>query len=145
MKHFFAFAIITVMSISLSMSQSIEGKWKTIDDETGKAKSIVDISLDNGKLYGKIIKLFKAPSEDQDPICNVCPGERKGKKVIGMTIITGLERDGKEWEADDAILDPKDGKIYDCKIWVDEEDSNKLNVRGYIGFFYKTQTWLRVK
>ena len=143
MKKFFALAVIAIMSISLSMSQSIDGKWKTIDDETGKAKSIVEISIKDGKLYGKILKLFKASSED--PICNVCPGARKGKKVIGMTIITALEKDGNEWEADDAILDPKDGKIYDCKIWVDEDDSNKLNVRGYVGFFYKTQTWLRVK
>ena len=145
MKKLLLLSIIALFTMSLSFSQSIEGKWKTIDDETGKAKSIVEISIKDGKLYGKIIKLFKAADEDQDPICNVCPGKRKGQKVIGMTIITGLEKDDNEWEGDDGILDPKDGKLYDCKVWLDEDSKNVLNVRGYVGFFFRTQTWHRVK
>jgi len=145
MKKILLVASIVLMSVALSMAQSVTGKWKTIDDETGKAKSIVEITIKDGKLYGKIIKLFKPKNEDQDPTCNVCPGNRKGKKVIGMTIITALEKDGDEWEADDAILDPKDGKLYDCKVWLDEDNKDILNVRGYIGFFFRTQTWHRVK
>jgi uncharacterized protein (DUF2147 family) len=62
-----------------------------------------------------------------------------------MTIITGLEKDGEEWEAEDAILDPKTGDIYDCKVWLDEDNVNILNVRGYIGFLFRTQTWHRIK
>ncbi len=145
MKKILVLLFVFSMSLNLSMAQSVVGKWKTIDDETGKVKSIVELSIKDGKLYGKIIKLFKAPSEEQDPICNVCPGSRKGKKVVGMTIVTALEKDGEEWEGDDAILDPKNGKLYDCKIWLDEDHSNILNVRGYIGFFFRTQIWKRVK
>lgn len=130
---------------ALVFSQTVEGRWKTIDDETGKAKSIVEISIKNGKLYGKIIKLYREEGENPDPSCTDCTDSRKNQKIIGMTIITGLEKDGNEWEADDAILDPKDGKIYDCKIWLDEDNNNILNVRGYIGFFFRTQTWHRVK
>ena len=120
--------------------QDIFGKWKTIDDETGKPKSIVEITEKDGKAYGKILKLFRGPDEDPDPICDECTDHRKDQKVIGMTIVTEMEKDGDEWE-DGEILDPKNGKVYDCKMWV--EDGN-LMVRGYIAFFYRTQTWLPV-
>ena len=137
--------VIVFLSISLSFSQSITGKWKTIDDETGKVKSIVELSMKDGKLYGKIVELFVEKGKDPDPLCTECEDYRKGKKINGMTIISGLTKDGNEWEGDDGILDPKKGSIYDCKIWIDEDDSNILNVRGYIGFVFRTQTWHRVK
>ncbi len=131
--------------VTLVNGQGVIGKWKTIDDETGKDKSIVELYMKDGKLCGKIIKLFKAPTEDQDPICKVCPGDRKDKKTIGMEIIRGLQKKGNEWEGDEGILDPKTGKIYDCKLWVDETNPDLLQVRGYISFLYRTQTWKRVK
>ena len=37
------------------------GVWKTIDDESGKAKSHVKIYERNGKLYGKVTKLLLNP------------------------------------------------------------------------------------
>jgi len=139
-------AIISMMIfVAPVAAQSVVGKWKTIDDETNKVKSIVEIYKKDGKVYGKILKLFKEPGEDQDPLCDKCEGDLYNKKIIGMQIINGLEKDGDEWEADDGILDPAKGTLYDCKIWVDEDDSKILNVRGYIGFFYRTQTWHRVK
>jgi uncharacterized protein (DUF2147 family) len=136
---------ITLFLLSLFISsflsgQSIAGKWKTIDDETGKAKSIVEIYIENGKAYGKIIKLFRNPSQEQNPICDKCTDNRKNQKVIGMTIISAMEKDGDEWE-DGEILDPNNGKIYNCKLWVED---GKLQVRGYVAFFYRTQTWLKV-
>lgn len=140
-------AILTLfIFVSASVNKSITGNWKTIDDETGKAKSVVKLyKKSNGKLYGKIIKLYRAKGEDPDPICDKCTDYRKDKKILGMEIVTGLEKDGNEWYADDAILDPAKGKIYDCKMWLDENNSNILNVRGYIYFVYRTQTWHRVK
>ena len=135
--------LILFIALFLTSNAQVTGKWTTIDDETGKAKSIVEIYKKDGKLYGKIIKLIN-PTE-KDPVCDKCTDYRKNKKIVGMNIITGLVKDGDEWEADDAILDPNNGKIYDCKIWVDEDNKNKLNVRGYIGFIYRTQYWYRVK
>jgi len=131
--------LIPTFFLSNTYGQSIIGKWKSIDDETGKEKSIVEIYMKDGKAYGKIIKLFREPNEEQDPVCEECTDYRKGKKIIGMTIITNMEKDGDEWE-DGEILDPNNGKIYDCKLWV--EDGN-LQVRGYIAFFFRTQTWLK--
>ena len=129
-------AVLFLITTSV-FSQDIFGKWKTIDDETGKPKSIVEITEKDGKAYGTILKLFREPGEDLDPICDECTDERKDKKVIGMTIVTDMEKDDDEWE-DGEILDPKNGKVYDCKMWV--EDGN-LMVRGYIAFFFRTQTW----
>ena len=126
---------------SQTNAQSIVGKWKTIDDETGKPKSIVEIFMKDGKAYGKIIKLFREPGEDPDAVCDDCTDYRKDKKVIGMTIITDMVQDDDEWE-DGEILDPKNGKIYDCRLWVED---GKLMVRGYIAFFFRTQTWLPVE
>ncbi len=142
MKKTFLSLLIIILALSLN-AQSITGKWKTIDDETGKPKSIVEIYKKDGKLYGKIVKLINP--EKENPKCTSCTDYRKNKPIVGMTIITGLKQDGNEWEGDDAILDPKSGKIYDCKIWLDEDNPNILNVRGYIGFFFRTQTWHRVK
>lgn len=135
-----ALFIISISFISNTHAQSIIGKWKTIDDETGKEKSIVEIYMKDGKAFGKIIKLFRSPEEDQDPICDVCTDHRKDKKIIGMTIITAMEKDDNEWD-DGEILDPDNGKIYDCKLWVED---GTLQVRGYIAFFFRTQTWLKV-
>lgn len=121
----------------------ITGKWKTIDDETGDAKSIVSIYERDGKLYGKIVKLFREPGQDPDPVCDECPEDdpRYNKKVIGMEIIKDLIKEGDKF-IDGTVLKPDEGKIYDCKIWI---ENGKLKIRGYWGFFYRTQTWLRAE
>ena len=142
----FLISILSFVMFSMSLNaKSIEGKWKTIDDATNKVKSIVEIKIVNGKLYGKVIKTFPDPGGDPDPICDECEGEYHNKKIIGMQIINGLSHDGEKWEKDDGILDPDNGTWYDCKIWLDETNGDILNVRGYIAFFYRTQTWYRVK
>lgn len=134
-----ALFLISILFINNLNAQSIVGKWKTIDDETGKEKSIVEIFIRDGKAYGKIIKLFRSPEEDQNPTCDECTDHRKDKRIIGMTIITDMIKDDDEWE-DGEILDPNNGKIYDCKLWVED---GTLQVRGYIAFFFRTQTWLK--
>jgi uncharacterized protein (DUF2147 family) len=146
MKLFLLGILSMILFVSAPVSKPVTGKWKTIDDETGKPKSIVEIyKKTDGKLYGKIVKLYREKGENPDPICDDCTDYRKNKKIIGMEIITGLEKDGNEWYADNGILDPANGKIYDCKLWVDSQNSDKLYVRGYISFLYRTQTWHRVE
>lgn len=142
MKRLVISALLVLIISGLS-AQSVLGTWKSIDDETKKPKSIVEIFEKDGKVYGKIIKLFREPDEDPDPICDECEDDRKDQKVSGMEIIRDMEWDDDEWE-DGTICDPKDGKVYDCKLWVDEEDPNRLIVRGYIAFFYRTQYWVRM-
>lgn len=133
-----AFIVALFTVVYVNAQTGVEGRWKTIDDATGKMKSIVEISIKNGKLYGKVVEL--KPGENPEKVCTACTDSRKGKKIVGLEIISGLTKDGDEWEGDDAILDPENGKLYDCKIWVED---GKLQVRGYIGFIYRTQTWVR--
>jgi uncharacterized protein (DUF2147 family) len=140
MRIIYILALLAVTT-TLTSAQDIFGKWKTIDDETNKPKSVVEIYKKDGKAYGKIIRLFREPHEDQDPICDECTDYRKDQKIIGMTIITDMVQDDDEWE-DGEILDPDNGKIYDCKLWV---ENGELQVRGYIAFFFRTQTWLPYK
>ena len=133
--------IAIIISATTVSAQSIVGKWKSIDDETGKPKSVVEIFEKNGKVYGKIVKLFRDPSEDQDPVCDKCDDDRKDKKIIGMEIIREMVKDDDEWE-DGTIMDPKKGTVYDCKLWI---EGGNLKVRGYVLFIYRTQTWLPYK
>ncbi len=133
--------LLTLLFVGISFfasSQSIVGSWKTIDDNTGKPRSVVEIYEKDGAYYGKIVKLFRDPGEDQNPTCDECKGKLKGTPIIGMEIISKMKTNGDEFNGGE-ILDPENGKTYDCKLWI--EDGN-LKVRGYLLFFYRTQTWL---
>jgi len=140
------FLSLLLMSVSLSgyaQADKITGKWKTIDDKDGSAKSIVSIfKASNGKYYGKIEKLFKEPEK----LCKECEGANKNHPILGMMIINNLlDKEGKLTGG--TILDPKNGKVYKCNITL-ESDGNKLNVRGSLdkgGWIGRTQTWIRVR
>lgn len=122
------------------LGQSIFGKWKTVDSETGKTESIVEIYEKNGKVFGKIIEILDP--KDKNKTCTNCKGENKNKPIEGLEIIKGLKKDGDEWNGG-KILDPKNGKKYSCYIKLVTE--NKLKLRGYIGIALagRTEYWYR--
>jgi len=130
------------------------GIWKTIDDETGRAKSHVKIWEYKGKYYGKIVKLLDPQilkdnevDEYSEVTCDECPsGRGKDEPLLGLKIIWNMEQDDDEWD-DGKILDPKNGRVYGCSMWLDDDDpkGNTLKVRGWLAFFYRTQTWYRVQ
>lgn len=124
-------------------AMSPEGYWKTIDDDGKTPKSVVYLWLHEGKVHGKIIKLFRKAGEDMDPVCDKCEGANKNKRTIGLKILSGLEKDDEEWSGG-KILDPNNGKFYKCYIEV-QDGGKKLKVRGYIGFALlgRTQYWHR--
>jgi len=142
MKSFVLILTAMLWSASGIAQNSVLGKWKSIDDKTGEAKSIIEITERDGKVYGKIIKIFPTDPKRTDPVCDKCPTDdnRYNKKIIGMEIMLDMKKDGDEYSGGN-ILDPEVGKIYRCKIWV---EGNELKVRGYLGPFYRTQSWLRV-
>ncbi len=131
------------MGTGFAGDDSIVGKWKTIDDKTGEPKSIVEIYEQDGKYFGQIKELFRKPGEDPDPVCDKCPKDdpRKDQPTKGMVIIQDLVKKGDEYSGG-TILDPKEGKIYTCKLWLEE---GNLKLRGYIAFFFRTQTWQRAE
>jgi len=119
------------------------GRWKTIDDASGKEKSIVAIWEEGGRLFGKVDKLLDPKPDDPDPVCKKCDGELKDKPFLGMRILWDLKKDGGKWSGG-KIMDPDNGKSYRCFITL-MEGGKKLLVRGYIGtpLLGRTQTWLR--
>lgn len=130
------------VSILTANAQSVVGKWKTFDDETKEAKSIVEITERDGKIYGKVIEILNPAKKNIK--CQNCSGADKDKPVLGLEILKGLSKDGKEY-SDGKILDPSNGKLYKCTVSLDGND--KLKVRGYVGIsaFGRTQVWTRVK
>ena len=142
MRNYILLFFASILSLSTLSAQDVFGKWKTIDDATGKAKSYVEIYEEDGKVYGKIVELINP--EKENPICDQCCCEDKDQPILGLKFIKGLEKDGDEYNGG-KILDPQNGKLYKCYITL--EDDNKLKVRGYIGFSLlgRTQYWYRAE
>jgi len=142
--HFVLVAMLLCRAVS-AQDLTPEGRWRTIDDKTNMAKSIVTITLANGELQGVVERVFVPPSKEEHPMCTPCPGEFNDQPVIGMRIMWGLHRNGSDQEyVDGRVFDPDAGKIYRCKVRV-VDGGRKLEVRGYVGMslFGRTQTWLR--
>ena len=124
----------------LLQTPNVEGIWVNIDDATGVAKSEIELYVAQGKLYGRVSKLLLP--EDQGKKCVNCKGSEKDKPIEGLIIVRGLSRDDAAW-SDGKIMDPANGKSYDCTIGF--ENPNTLNVRGFLGFSFlgRTQVWKR--
>ncbi len=140
-----SFAIVAVLGagappVRAQGASSPVGLWKSIDDETKKPKSLIRIVEAGGVLSGKVEKIL---TDKTDAKCDQCTDDRKDKPVQGMTIITGMKKDGEGW-AGGEILDPNNGKVYRSQMAL-SDGGKKLEVRGYIGIplLGRTQTWLR--
>ena len=120
------------------------GLWKTIDDTTNKPRSLIRITEHNGE-YNAVVEKGLLETDTGDKVCDKCTDERKGQKIIGMTIAKGLKKNGNKYDGGE-ILDPDNGKIYKCKMTLDESGNN-LEVRGYIGISLigRSQIWHRVE
>ena len=137
------FLVLTLAALGLS-APSPEGRWKTFDDKTGRAKSIVSLFLENGELKVRVDSLLPAPGKDPNKVCDKCPGERRGRRIRGMVVGWGLREKDGAWEGG-KILDPENGKIYRCRLTV-RPDNKYLVVRGYVGISLlgRSQKWERV-
>lgn len=133
--------IVLSLMVTSAYAQDIFGKWRTIDDESGKAKSIVEIYESNGKVFGKIVDIVNPARKNA--ICNKCEGDDKGKPIVGFVLIRNLKKEGRYYEGG-TIFDPNKGKEYKCRLSLLEDNADVLQVRGYIAFFYATQYWERV-
>lgn len=135
---------LAAASMLAQAGESPIGRWTTIDDSTGKPKSVVQIEqAGNGTLAGKVVEILQS-DKGPNPVCDKCDGERKGKPIKGMTILWGLKPDGAQVWDGGSILDPAKGKTYKAKITL-TDGGKKLQMRGYIGFeaLGRTQTWVR--
>lgn len=121
------------------------GKWRTVDDATGKPKSVVSVWEENGKFFGKIEEILNPDPDNPEHICKHCTGDLKDKPEIGLRILWDLRKDGDEWSGG-RILDPHNGKIYRCSVTL-QDGGKKLRVRGFIGvsLLGRTQYWTRME
>lgn len=121
------------------------GYWKTIDDVTGKPKSIIKVwETPEHSLVGQVVKLFPSPGKTQHVLCQACSGDNHNQPIVGMVIMKGLTSHEHQWGSGE-ILDPQNGKTYNCSAKL-AENGKRLNVRGYIGMpiLGRSQTWERV-
>src|SRR3990167_2037027 len=138
--------ILTVLTFVTTVFAEIAspiGYWKTIDDVTGRPKSIIQVwKTPDQVLMAKVIKVF--PKQGQKKICTACKGNKHNRPIVGMVIMSGLQSHDNQWKNGE-ILDPENGKIYNCSARL-TENGKKLRVHGYIGFplFGRSQTWERV-
>ena len=146
--HFFKTLLgLALLVAGSSFAQmSPVGTWHSIDDKTGEAKAEIQSVEKEGALSGRVVKSLR-----NDPnakrTCDECKDDRKGQSIIGMEIVRGVKPDASGenlWASGGRILDPENGKDYTVKM-VPQEGGKKLQVRGYIGPFYRTQTWLRAQ
>jgi uncharacterized protein (DUF2147 family) len=138
----FAAAVALLAEVAFAQATPV-GVWKTIDDETKQEKSYVRIVETGGALSGKIEKLLDPAKQDSK--CDKCTDARKDQPVLGMTIIEGVKKSADDvyWDGG-SILDPNNGKTYKVRL-TPKEGGKVLEVRGFIGPFYRNQTWLRVE
>jgi uncharacterized protein (DUF2147 family) len=137
-------AAVAVHAAAMAQATPV-GLWKTIDDETKKEKSLVRIVDSGGALTGRIEKVLD-PTAKPDDVCDKCTDERKGKPIVGLTIIRNAKADEADkalWTGGD-ITDPNNGKTYRLRL-KPLDGGKQLEVRGYIGPFFRNQTWIRVE
>lgn len=133
--------LLLALPLAAFAQSSPEGRWKTIDDETGKVKSIVEITrMANGTLQGKVVEILHS-DKGPNPICDKCKGANHNKPVKGMTILWGLKPDGDRWSGG-TVLDPAKGKTYKSKVEL-LEGGRKLGMSGCIAFICRQQVWVR--
>ena len=119
------------------------GLWKTIDDETKQERSLVRITDNGGVLVGKIEKLTDPGRASAR--CDKCEGAKKDQPIVGMAIIEGVKKNADEayWDGG-TILDPESGKTYKARL-TPKDGGKTMEMRGFVGFFFRNQTWIRVE
>jgi len=141
MKKVFFTTLLFALSITIN-AQTIFGKWNSTNEETGNIDSIIEVYEKDGKAFAKVIEI--KGSTRKNAVCEKCEDENKNKPILGLNILTGLEENEDEWSGGN-ILDPRNGRIYNCYIKLIKP--NKLKIRGYIGLalFGKTAYWERAE
>lgn len=134
--------LILLLFSTITLAASPAGLWKSIDDKTGKPRSLIRISEDKG-VYSGVVEKGLLEGDTGERVCDKCTDERKDQKIIGMTIIKSIKGKNSSYEGG-TILDPDNGKVYRCKMKLNEA-GNKLEVRGFVGvsLFGRSQTWMR--
>jgi uncharacterized protein (DUF2147 family) len=133
--------MLLMSSLGVNANNAILGMWLAHNDQ-GKPTGYIHIVEENGEYRGYIAKGLETDKEEK--YCEACKDERKGQKLVGMTVSSGVKAKGNGYEGKE-ILDPFSGNTYRVKLSLKSEE--KLEVRGFIGLslFGRTQVWERMQ
>lgn len=136
-------ALLLGVSMTAQAQMTPVGTWNSLDDDTKAVKAEIVIKEVNGVLVGAITQFLK-PGADLTRLCTKCEDDRRDKLILGMEIIRGVKKvpDRDVWEGG-KILDPENGKSYTLRL-TPVDGGKRLDARGSIGPFGRTQTWIRV-
>ena len=135
-------ALLVIPMLPAAAQQAPTGRWMSIDDATGKQKSIVEIyEARDGSFAGRIADVLDM-KHGPNPLCVNCGGANKDKPIKGMVILWGLKPDGASHWSGGRVLDPENGKTYKSKLEL-MDGGRKLGMSGCIAFFCRQQVWIR--
>lgn len=141
-----AFLLLMATS-SLAWGGELVGLWQEYNDDTGAVEAFIRIvKLPDNSYEGKIEKIISSTVATSTLVCTQCPGHLKNKPYLGLRILSGMRRqDSLNFEGGE-ILDPEDGKTYQCQIQL-SEDGKSIRVTGYLEYRWigHSETWLRAK
>jgi uncharacterized protein (DUF2147 family) len=141
MRAIALFALLTLPLLAQAQDSPV-GRWKTIDDATGKVKSVVEIhQARDGTYAGRVAEIIDT-KDGPNPACDKCKGALQGKPIKGMVILWGLKADGKGKWSGGHVLDPENGKTYKSKLEL-LDGGRKLGMSGCIAFICRQQVWVR--
>ena len=134
--------ILMLLPFASNAQDGAVGRWKTIDDATGKPKSVVEIQQGrDGRLTGKVVEILDL-KDGPDPACKECRGANRGKPIKGLTILWGLKAaESGKWDGG-RVLDPENGKDYKARLEL-LDGGCKLGMSGCIAFLCRQQVWVR--
>ena len=144
MKKLAFITLSSVLATSAFAADLNNTQWRTVDDETGKAKALVEFSKSSNGTYTATITKQLDPTSKKT--CEACSGSLKGKSIEGLNIVQNLKLDKGNKYTGGTILDPKSGKTYKMNAEM-ASNGKTLKVRGFIGVaaLGRNQTWYRVK
>ena len=135
-------ALITLPMSNAQAQQPPTGHWMTIDDASGKTKSVVEVyQARDGSFAGRVTEILDL-KEGPNPLCVKCNGSNKNKPIKGMVILWGLKPDGDERWSGGRVLDPENGKTYKSRLEL-LDGGRKLGMSGCVAFFCRQQVWVR--
>jgi uncharacterized protein (DUF2147 family) len=138
-KVVLSLSVSLLLSFACAAEEGFDGFWQSIDDDSGEVTAIWRIETKGQRLIGEIVDYPDAKASD---ICKKCTGKLSDfldKPIKGTPWMQFNQLDDGRWE-DGFIIDSEKGKKYTAKVWLEGQD---LKLRGYVGLFYRTQTWLR--
>jgi len=122
--------------------QSPLGRWKTVDDVTGKPRGVVEIyRAADGRYAGRVVEIIDT-SHGANPLCDKCAGDRKDKPILGMTTLWGLTPAGAGKWSGGHVLDPDNGRTYKSRLEL-LDGGRKLGMSGCVAFLCRQQVWIR--